>query len=72
MKSIEDLPPVDIAKLPPTISVPMAGKVLGIGRDHAYLSVQRGEIPSMRVGRRIIIPTAALIRAFNLDGRDEA
>lgn len=34
--------------------------VLGISRPLAYLSVKRGEIPSIRIGKRLLIPVAAL------------
>ena len=43
-----------------TISVPEAARRLGIGKNLAYDAVARGEIPSIRVGGRILIPVAAL------------
>jgi len=33
---------------------------LRISRPQAYLGVKRGDIPSIRVGRRILIPRVAL------------
>ncbi len=45
----------------PTISVDEAGEILGISRGLAYRGVQRGEIPSIRIGGRIVVPTAALL-----------
>lgn len=33
---------------------------LKISRPSAYLAVQRGEIPVIRIGRRILVPVAAL------------
>jgi excisionase family DNA binding protein len=39
-----------------------AAQLLGISRSFAYEAVQRGEIPSMRIGRRILVPKAALER----------
>jgi excisionase family DNA binding protein len=47
--------------LPATISVEEAGKWLGIGRNTAYSCVRRGEIPSLRLGRRLVVPTAKLL-----------
>ena len=49
-------------KSPTTLvyTVEAAGKALGIGRNSAYDAVRTGEIPSFRVGRRILIPRAAL------------
>ena len=45
-----------------TLNVPEVARLLGIGRDAAYRAVARGEIPSLRVGRRILVPVAALER----------
>lgn len=35
---------------------------IGIGRTAGYLALQRGEIPHRRIGRRIVIPMAAVER----------
>ena len=43
-------------------TVEEAAQLLGISRSFAYEAVQRGEIPSMRIGRRILVPKAALQR----------
>lgn len=50
----------------PVLSVEEAAKELGIGRNTAYRLVQTGELPSVRMGRRILVPKAALRRI--LDG----
>ena len=39
-----------------TMSVEEAARVLGIGRSSCYEAVARGEIRSVRVGRRRLIP----------------
>jgi excisionase family DNA binding protein len=49
-----------------TISVDEAAAILGVERHTAYAGVKRGEIPSIRVGRRIRVPVPALKRM--LDG----
>ena len=43
-----------------TITVPEAAKSLGIGRNQAYEAAHRGEIPVIRIGRRLVVPLAAL------------
>jgi excisionase family DNA binding protein len=43
-----------------TMSVEEAAIVLGISRTFAYEAVARGEIPCIRIGRRILIPKMAL------------
>jgi len=43
-----------------TISVEEAGRRLGVGRGLAYELARRGEIPALRLGRRLVVPEAAL------------
>ena len=43
-------------------SVTEIGELLGIGRSKAYELVRSGTIPSLRLGRRIVIPKLALSR----------
>jgi len=45
-----------------TTTVEEAAVVLGISRATAYDAVARGEIPCIRIGRRILIPKVALER----------
>lgn len=57
LRRAESLPdPHEVA----TITVEHAAHVLGISRAVAYRSVGSGEIPSLRLGRRLVVPTAAL------------
>ncbi len=43
-----------------TLTVTEAAKVLGISRALAYELVARGELPSLRLGRRLVVPRKAL------------
>jgi excisionase family DNA binding protein len=45
---------------PLTVSVVDAARMLGISRAFAYELVARGELPSVRLGRRVVIPRRAL------------
>jgi excisionase family DNA binding protein len=45
-----------------TVSVPTAARALGIGRNQAYEAAARGDIPSIKIGKRILVPLAALDR----------
>ena len=45
----------------PTVSVPQAGAALGYGPDAAYRQARAGIIPTIQIGRRRRVPTAALI-----------
>jgi excisionase family DNA binding protein len=38
-----------------TLSVPEAARLLGIGRNQAYLAARAGDIPSIRIGDRILV-----------------
>jgi len=53
-----------------TMTVEEAAVALGISRAFAYEAVTRKEIPHIRIGRRILIPRAALERL--LGGGDAA
>lgn len=50
---------------PRTITVERAGQLLGISRGLAYDLVRRGEIPSVRLGRRVVVPSAAIDDILN-------
>lgn len=43
-----------------TLSVTEAARLLGIGRSLAYELVARGELPCLRLGRRVLIPRHAI------------
>ncbi|HVF04280.1 MAG TPA: helix-turn-helix domain-containing protein [Frankiaceae bacterium] len=42
--------------LPPILTVEQTAKLLGISRGLAFAAVRAGEIPHVRIGRRILIP----------------
>lgn len=46
----------------PTVTVTHAARLLGVSRAAAYTAAQRGEIPVIRIGRRLVVPTADLCR----------
>ena len=43
-----------------TLTVEAAGEIMGIGRNQAYEAVHRGELPSIKIGKRILVPKALL------------
>lgn len=45
-----------------TLTVPETARVLGIGRNSAYEAVRTGEIPSLKIGRRVLVPRLAVER----------
>jgi excisionase family DNA binding protein len=44
-----------------TITVSEAAKLLGIGRTAAYEAARRGELPTRRLGRRLVVPVPWLL-----------
>jgi len=55
----------------PTITVVEAGRLLGLAKASAYEAVHRGELPALRVGRRLLVPTAALLRMLHIEEERE-
>ncbi len=51
-----------------TLTIEEMSLTLGIGRNSAYEAVKRGDIPSIRIGRRILVPTKALERKLSEAG----
>jgi len=58
-------------KSQPTLSVDDVAEILGLDRKTVYASVRSGELPSLRVGRRILVPTRWLAARIAPDA-DEA
>jgi excisionase family DNA binding protein len=56
----------------PTVTVDESSEILGISRGAAFNAVKRGEIPSIRIGRRLLVPTAALLRMLDGEPRSAA
>jgi hypothetical protein len=52
-----------------TVTVPEAGRALGLTRHGAYEAAKRGEILTLRFGRLLKVPKAWLRR--KLEGQDE-
>jgi excisionase family DNA binding protein len=52
--------PAALAALPPTLTIPETARLLGISRSAAYRAARKGEIPSIRIGRRLLVSTAKL------------
>jgi excisionase family DNA binding protein len=61
---------------PKTISVPEAGEYFGLKRNAAYEAARRGELPIIKIGKRLRVPVVALERMLeearpNPQPRDE-
>lgn len=62
---------------PLVFSVEEARRLLGLSRGLMYQAIRNGQVPSIRIGRRILIPRAALERMLenvictDIPGRNE-
>jgi hypothetical protein len=55
------------SEAPMTLSVPEAGKrYYGLSRNGSYAAAERGEIPTIRVGRLLRVPTKAMDRQLEV------
>lgn len=50
---------------PRVVSVPEAGRLLGICRDSAYAAVKSGALPAIRFGKRIVVSRQVIERMLN-------
>ena len=55
-----------------TLSVVEVARLLGISRGSAYAAILTGELPHLRVGKRILVPKAALARMLEQAGQKGA
>jgi excisionase family DNA binding protein len=54
-----------------TTTVSGAAQLLGISRTLAYALVRTGQLPAIRLGRRLVVPLATLQRLLNQQNGDE-
>jgi excisionase family DNA binding protein len=50
-----------------TISVPEAGRRLGLSRNSAYEAARCGQLPTIRIGRRLLVPKRAFERMLSCE-----
>lgn len=60
MNTAESAPPAGWRQRE-VLSVPEAGAVLGLPQSTAYRCAAQGHIPTIRVGRRRLVPVARLV-----------
>lgn len=52
-----------------TLTVPEAAEALGLSRNSAYAAARSGDLPTIRIGRRLLVPVDALERKLAEAGR---
>ena len=50
-----------------TVSVEEAGRILGISRGAAYARAGDGSLPTVRLGKRLLVPKVALEKMLQID-----
>ena len=55
-----------------TYTVAQAARLLGIGRNQAYEAAHRGELPVIRIGKRLLISKRALDRLLENGSSSDA
>lgn len=63
--------PLAVLRGKATATVPEVARVMGISRATAYEAVRRSEIPSLRLGKRIVIPVPRLLQMLEGGNSDE-
>ena len=58
---------MDLGDLPATITVERAGELLGLSRSAAYRAAAKGELPTVRFGGRLKVPTARLRQLLGVE-----
>jgi excisionase family DNA binding protein len=54
-----------------TMTVVEAARRLGIGRNQAYEAARRGELPVLRIGKRMVVPVAAFEQMIAVQSRQQ-
>jgi len=54
-----------------TISVPEAGRRLGIGRNTAYEAARQGQLPTLRIGKRLVVPLVAFEQMLAVQSKSQ-
>jgi excisionase family DNA binding protein len=59
-------------ELPPLLSIDQACTLLGVSRGVGYRAAASGDLPTLRWGRRLYVPTARLLAMLGLPTEEKA
>jgi excisionase family DNA binding protein len=62
----------NLSDTPLLVSVPEAARLLGIGTTFGWILVRSGQMPAIKLGRRVLIPRAAIEQLTRIDGASQA
>lgn len=55
-----------VGEFPLTLSIEQSGDLTGRSRHSSYEAAKRGELPVLRAGRRMVVPTAKLLEQLGI------
>ena len=61
------LPALPDPEIEPVVKPPVGAKAMGVSLATFYKGIADGTIPSIRIGRKIVVPTAGLRQLLGLD-----
>ncbi|MDP9236715.1 MAG: helix-turn-helix domain-containing protein [Chloroflexota bacterium] len=61
---------MDITSLPPTLTIEECALVLRLSRGSAYEAARTGQIPTIRIGRRLLVPRAKLMQMLGEEAHE--
>jgi excisionase family DNA binding protein len=53
-----------------TISVQRAGELLGLSRNAAYAAAKNGQLPVLKIGKRLLVPKVRFDRLLSEAGNE--
>lgn len=62
----------EIRALPVAVPMKQIGEALGISLDLTYAAAHSGQLPIIRVGRRMLMPKAALLEMLGMAGESDS
>jgi hypothetical protein len=66
-RKVKSMTRAELLKLPPMISVPLAGRILGLkSRSAAYRAAARGDLPTIRMCGKLFVPTELVLQKVGL------
>jgi hypothetical protein len=57
----------EVRALPAAVQMKQVSEALGLSLDSTYAGANSGELPVVRVGRRMFMPKAVLLRMLQMD-----
>lgn len=55
-----------------TVTIEEAAELIGMGRSAAYEAARRGDLPTLRLGRRLFVPVPRLLDMLGVGSPERA